>query len=153
MLGQYVSTGVEGIVLLFSANDGSGPVYKFPAYDYFAPVLEPLLEEVRDLLQLSTAAIALSSSHHSRHHMHVTMHAQGVASGGAAVFACMVPVQECCAAKNFLNPGLVLCPADIVSSYMPCFGAWNVCRCADSRQEGHAAHYPPSTGANEARCE
>jgi len=33
-------------VLLFSANDGSGPVYKFPAYDYFAPVLEPLLEEV-----------------------------------------------------------------------------------------------------------
>jgi hypothetical protein len=34
-------------VLLFSANDGSGPVYKFPAYDYFAPVLEPLLEEVR----------------------------------------------------------------------------------------------------------
>lgn len=40
--------GVEGIVLLFSANDGSGPVYKFPAYDYFAPVLEPLLEEVGD---------------------------------------------------------------------------------------------------------
>lgn len=39
--------GVEGIVLLFSANDGSGPVYKFPFYDYFAPVLEPLLEEVR----------------------------------------------------------------------------------------------------------
>jgi hypothetical protein len=39
--------GVEGIVLLFSANDGSGPVFKFPAYDYFAPVLEPILQEVR----------------------------------------------------------------------------------------------------------
>ncbi len=33
-------------MLLFSANDGHGPVYKFPAYDYFAPALEPLLEEV-----------------------------------------------------------------------------------------------------------
>jgi hypothetical protein len=33
-------------VLLFSANDGSGPVYKFPAYDYFKDALEPLLEEV-----------------------------------------------------------------------------------------------------------
>jgi hypothetical protein len=44
--GPSAAAGVEGIVLLFSANDGSGPVYKFPAYDYFAPVLEPLLEEV-----------------------------------------------------------------------------------------------------------
>lgn len=33
-------------MLLFSANDGHGPVYKFPAYDYFKNALEPLLEEV-----------------------------------------------------------------------------------------------------------
>jgi hypothetical protein len=46
MFFGLLAAGVEGIVLLFSANDGSGPVYKFPAYDYFAPVLEPLLEEV-----------------------------------------------------------------------------------------------------------
>jgi hypothetical protein len=43
--------GVEGIVLLFSANDGSGPVFKFPFYDYFAAALDPLLEEVRRVLQ------------------------------------------------------------------------------------------------------
>lgn len=39
--------GVEGIVLLFSANDGTGPVYQFPMYNYFKDAILPLLTEVR----------------------------------------------------------------------------------------------------------
>lgn len=39
--------GVMGITLLFSAGSGEGTVFKFPLYEKFAPVLEPLLEEVR----------------------------------------------------------------------------------------------------------
>jgi hypothetical protein len=39
--------GVRGITLLFSAGSGEGPVFEFPLYKEFAPVLEPLLEEVR----------------------------------------------------------------------------------------------------------
>lgn len=39
--------GVKGITLLFSAGSGEGTVFEFPLYDYFAPVLEPMLEEVR----------------------------------------------------------------------------------------------------------
>jgi hypothetical protein len=39
--------GVEGIVLLFSAGDGTGPVYKFPLYEHFAPLIEPVVAEVR----------------------------------------------------------------------------------------------------------
>lgn len=38
--------GVEAIVLLFSAGDGTGPVYQFPAYELFAPLIEPLVTEV-----------------------------------------------------------------------------------------------------------
>ena len=40
--------GVEGIVLLFSAGDGTGPVYKFPMYDHFAHLIEPLVAEVSE---------------------------------------------------------------------------------------------------------
>jgi hypothetical protein len=37
--------GVEGIVLVFSDNNGE-VVYQFPYYDYFKAELEPLLHEV-----------------------------------------------------------------------------------------------------------
>jgi hypothetical protein len=42
---QRFKPGVDGIVLLFSDQDGRD-VYKFPYYDVFAPLLEPLLVEV-----------------------------------------------------------------------------------------------------------
>jgi hypothetical protein len=38
--------GVKGITLLFSAGSGDGPVYEFPLYKKFAPLLDPLIEEV-----------------------------------------------------------------------------------------------------------
>ena len=45
---QRFKPGVDGIVLLFSDQDGRD-VYTFPYYEIFAPVLEPLLFEVRHL--------------------------------------------------------------------------------------------------------
>ena len=38
--------GVDGITLMFSAGDTTGPVYTVPLYERFRPLLEPLLDEV-----------------------------------------------------------------------------------------------------------
>lgn len=72
------AAGVEGIVLLFSANDGSGPVYKFPAYDYFAPVLEPLLEEVCApcCLPANTCNVLVACNKHQEKHLSAAQHCQ-----------------------------------------------------------------------------
>eukprot|EP00775_Hariotina_reticulata_P005663 gene5663-5900_t len=73
--------GVEGIVLLFSANDGSGPVFKFPFYDYFAAALDPLLEEVvgkKDMQHIIRLQLALMKPGVSDIKIHVD-------SGGYAI--------------------------------------------------------------------
>ncbi|WIA23830.1 hypothetical protein OEZ85_013493 [Tetradesmus obliquus] len=73
--------GVEGIVLLFSANDGSGPVYEFPAYGYFKDTLEPLLQEIlgkRDMQHIIRLQLALMKPGVSDIKIHVD-------SGGYAI--------------------------------------------------------------------
>jgi hypothetical protein len=53
--------GVEGMVLLFSDNNGE-VVYQFPYYDYFKAELEPLLHEVRYCEVMMLQSICVSGA-------------------------------------------------------------------------------------------
>eukprot|EP00882_Tetradesmus_deserticola_P022102 GHRQ01023985.1.p3 GENE.GHRQ01023985.1~~GHRQ01023985.1.p3 ORF type:complete len:160 (+),score=78.05 GHRQ01023985.1:655-1134(+) len=65
--------GVEGIVLLFSDNNGE-LVYQFPYYDYFKAELEPLLHEIlgpADALNIVRVQLALMAPGTSNIKLHI----------------------------------------------------------------------------------
>ncbi|KAI8468367.1 MAG: hypothetical protein J3K34DRAFT_459917 [Monoraphidium minutum] len=94
--------GVQGIALLFSAGSGEGLVYEFPLYKRFAPVLEPLIEEMigaPDMANIIRMQLALMRANNSDIRIHVD-------TGGYATYAHRLHI------PLMTNPGVAfdLCP-------------------------------------------